>query len=477
MLTLSELLSEIDADKPPQKIAAEYPWASISPLEREELFNYAERYGRQAQNLIRFIIYSTSGFPTPYKWEQMRATSLAIRHLDWDEERMLIAVQWIEDTLRGIKSSFSESSPPEDQNRYQRFSAEALVLRGRVYLEHEKINEAQFYLERGLEKLQRLGVQESVEAVEEIISKVKNLRSNEIRLLPLEEYEAERLRMDKILDNLQLQIRQTQKDLNVGKRSVEADRSEHKLLSGQISQMKGEKEVLTRDVVSLESCKKDLSQQIDDLQEKAEHARADVSQYEPASQQLAEVREKLEQEQETLHATYLGLETTQQEIQALLTEINQKKTEKEGLAEKIKKMQDKAGTITNDLKNLEQEQQKAQTTLNFLLALRKNTTAPLWVEVVRLALRQGQIDDLLLQAIERLQTEFHTMDDALLAEILLRTPYVKNEDLDKLISESQHWMALLRKAQLLKEQDFNGACNLIVEAWSQFLTQSQPDSN
>ncbi len=113
--------------------------------------------------------------------------------------------------------------------------------------------------------------------------------------------------------------------------------------------------------------------------------------------------------------------------------------------------------------------------LHFLVALPQAAMAPLWVEVVRLALKQGEIDELARQALERLAPHFPQDAVPLLAEVAARSPEPFSVDVEKFQANATHWMALIAQARELEEQDLGAAARILVKAWDTFLASNEGD--
>lgn len=99
-------------------------------------------------------------------------------------------------------------------------------------------------------------------------------------------------------------------------------------------------------------------------------------------------------------------------------------------------------------------------------------TAPLWVEVVRLVLEQGEIDDLTQQALERLMIPFPQEAVPLWAEIAARSPSLSAVDVERFQAAQTHWTAIAR-ARRLRKSDVRAAAQALVKAWDGFFASME----
>lgn len=181
---------------------------------------------------------------------------------------------------------------------------------------------------------------------------------------------------------------------------------------------------------------------------------------------LVALREETAQQQE--QKTALELETSktqreyenlQRELTAIRPEIQSQNVELANIKETVAQEARVLGEIRTQIHNHE-------TALRFLEVLPRAAMSPLWVEVVRMALRQGEIDDLLRQAVERLS--IHFSDDAapLMAEIAARSSSPFTFDISTPRADAiTQWLAAIAKARALKTKDIGVAAQVLVEAW------------
>lgn len=107
--------------------------------------------------------------------------------------------------------------------------------------------------------------------------------------------------------------------------------------------------------------------------------------------------------------------------------------------------------------------------LHFLMALSRAATAPLWVEVVRVALDQGEIDDFTRQALERLALVCPAEALPLLAEIAARAPEPFRLAPGVFEGALENWMAGIAQARVLMPTDLQAAARCLVDSWTTFF--------
>jgi hypothetical protein len=91
--------------------------------------------------------------------------------------------------------------------------------------------------------------------------------------------------------------------------------------------------------------------------------------------------------------------------------------------------------------------------LQFLVILPQVAMAPVWIEVVRLALDKGQIDSLTIQALERLALSCPKEALPLLAEIGARCPDPFKVDTSQIQSAIANWFGLIAESRSLQKKD------------------------
>lgn len=190
--------------------------------------------------------------------------------------------------------------------------------------------------------------------------------------------------------------------------------------------------------------------------------------------------DQLKQEQAVIEEQLKGLrkqvEQANEEINRLngeRTELEQKKQTLEASVQGKERVFEAAKKIITDqeqvmAKNLGLVKQ-AESALHFLLTLQKSAMAPMWVEVVRFALRNNRMDDFSCRAVERLAVDCPQEALPLLAEIAARAP----QPFAVAVEESQlalsRWFALIADARQMQSKDLTGAAQKLVEAWDIFF--------
>lgn len=193
--------------------------------------------------------------------------------------------------------------------------------------------------------------------------------------------------------------------------------------------------------------------------------------------------ERLESERLRLQSELKRLETLRQEQEqishSLQAEAQQHKLEKDQLVQQIdqwRRVVEAGEARDRDLKQRAQDLNSQlfdqDAGLKFLVTLPRVAMAPLWVEVLRLALQQGEMDDLSRQALERLSIPFPQEALPILAEVAARWPEPYDVDPDKFRQTTSHWMALMAKARQLKEKNTVAAAQVMVEAWDAFFASA-----
>jgi hypothetical protein len=122
------------------------------------------------------------------------------------------------------------------------------------------------------------------------------------------------------------------------------------------------------------------------------------------------------------------------------------------------------------LVELQRQFAEAKVSLEFLLTLSQANTAPLWVEVLKLALEQGEIDELAVQALERLAVNTSTDVLPVIVEIAARLPEPFALNADSVEETGAKWLALIAEAKSAwHQEDVERATSLMVDAWDTFL--------
>lgn len=183
---------------------------------------------------------------------------------------------------------------------------------------------------------------------------------------------------------------------------------------------------------------------------------------------LSKLRADVEAERQRLSDFQATLEKAQAERDSLTQEIEDKIARLQTLNPEYERSLARVEELVKHVRRL-------KSALYFLTALPRAAMAPLWVEVVRLALDQGEIDELTRQALERLALDLPEDAVPLLAEIAARSPEPFAVDAKEFQSKTTRGLALMAKARQLKEkqQDLSAAAEVLVEAWDMLLASGE----
>ncbi len=168
---------------------------------------------------------------------------------------------------------------------------------------------------------------------------------------------------------------------------------------------------------------------------------------------------------------------TQAEILKRQNELEQLMQQKETLEQEVKCLCEQIDQIKDQIQEQQQRLQKLnkliaeyQPVAGFLQHASKLTEAPLWVEIIRLANQQGEIDDLTLMALERLANAFPQQGLSLLQETLARG--IQSDVADGYYSLVQKYAPFLEGLARLPElihENPKLAASHICEVWEHFI--------
>jgi len=171
---------------------------------------------------------------------------------------------------------------------------------------------------------------------------------------------------------------------------------------------------------------------------------------------------QLKRELDKLKNEYLEMQKNIQRLQHQKSELQQSRDELRKAIEAYRNQKEQLG-------QLQEKINQHQAGLYFLTLLPQAAMAPLWVEVVRLALEQGEIDAFTEQALERLAPKFSEQAIPLLAEMAARAPEPFTTSQESYQASTSHWMAQIAQARRLKAQNNKKAASLLVEAWDTYF--------
>lgn len=139
------------------------------------------------------------------------------------------------------------------------------------------------------------------------------------------------------------------------------------------------------------------------------------------------------------------------------------------LSDELDRHQEDLRRMSREMRNKEKQTSALESALHFLMVLPQVAMAPLWLEVVRLALDKGEIDAFTVQALERLAVSCADEALPLIAEIAARCPEPFTVDTGQFVSSLSRWFALIAEARTLQPSDEMAAAQKMVEAWDTFL--------
>jgi len=225
MSAFEDILSRVDAGEQGLKIALYYPWISLSLEDRERLFAEAEKRGYEGEPLIQVLYYLVIINQAENKWDGIRVASLSFRFSPSDENRKRQILGWIDKSLEELRQRWLKDKPDEIL-RYRRYVAETSVLKAIYYLEVDKIDEALKNYREALAQFKECGSKEQIIKLSEIIQHWQTIQKNQNQMLPIEQFESERLRLNKEIADLEIRKKQLQiEEERINKNFVELQKS------------------------------------------------------------------------------------------------------------------------------------------------------------------------------------------------------------------------------------------------------------
>jgi hypothetical protein len=379
-----QIVHLLDRQVPSKQVAGKYSWASLSPQDRECLWEEAERQSTDPEGspALLYTIYRMVANKHP--WDELRALALILQLPDAvvpppKKQDGLKRVSRVLDQLRETLSGRDRTGI----QRFRRYKADSCVLRAHLQIGLNKIPHAIQSCQEALTIYQEDGLEERASRIRQEIARLKALGERGHHLLPLDRLTSEQLRIQ---------------------------------------------EELTRIGIDLKT------------------------------------------QQQLLSDFKANCEEAKRSRDSLLQEIHDKEAQLQRLNQECVKQQTLGQRLGEDI-------EKKQSALHFLVALPQAAMAPLWVEVVRLALDQGEIDELTRQALERLALDLPEGAVPLLAEIAARSPEPFTVDAEGFQSKVTRGLALMADARQLKEkqQDLSAAAEVLVEAWDTLLASREAE--
>jgi len=175
--------------------------------------------------------------------------------------------------------------------------------------------------------------------------------------------------------------------------------------------------------------------------------------------------ERLELLEEVRNQTGL-LEQLTKEYKSLQT-----KTEEGGRA--ISQIKSDFTVANKKLKSIQEKIKENESAAQFLVALPQLTMSPLWVEVVRLALDKGEMDEFTKKCLEVLRVSYPKDTVPLLMEIAVRAPTSIPISIEAAQFGLEKFSALMKEAHSLETTDELHAAKKMVEAWDVFYSISR----
>lgn len=192
------------------------------------------------------------------------------------------------------------------------------------------------------------------------------------------------------------------------------------------------------------------------LLDEREALKNEISQFTQKRDVLRDEVNRLQNEIELAAARLNQLETSSQEINLRVKQAEQEEA----------RLAACCSAIQARIKDLHHQADTAEAGLRFLLSLQRAASAPLWVEVVRLALQQGEWDELTVRALERLYLSYPEEAGPLLAEIVARSA---DASIDESIYSALDGFALIAKASLEPDTNLEFKARCLLDGWNQIL--------
>jgi hypothetical protein len=205
-----------------------------------------------------------------------------------------------------------------------------------------------------------------------------------------------------------------------------------------------------------------VQQEVEQLKERKEQRNKPLP-----IEMLISQRGQLEAGIAQLGAQFTHIKSQTQSAQKCLTELEQKlKSEQEDWQAKQIELE----KIKAEIELLRRKYPSTRAILEFMIALPQVANAPLWVEVLFLALKQGEMDDLSKQALERLAISHPQEAIPLLAEIAARAPEPFKIEKQQAQTGITQWFLLIAQArQEMQAEKHLKAAETLVKAWETFF--------
>jgi hypothetical protein len=183
----------------------------------------------------------------------------------------------------------------------------------------------------------------------------------------------------------------------------------------------------------------------------------------------AELMAKSEAVRERLRAESAKLEETTHRSEELSAENANLMTQARKMRSELDRVQAEVHRSNGDVQDLASRIRSHEAALHFLMVLPRAASGPLWAEVVRVALDQGEIDSFTQQALERLVISCPEEALPVLAEVAARAPEPFRWTEREFRDAATGWMIAAAEANALKQKgDFAAAAQRLLDMWAAF---------
>lgn len=417
MSITNEILDALEAGISDPIIFEKYPWVSLPVIDRENILNYVQEGSPQSKNLLRLAARMALSVPGCDRWEEARILSLGILHMGWSNSKKAIALDHLKQVIDNLERDFANVSQ-ELYAKCIRYKAGYWEANAQYCIDMDHLTDAISCFRQALSLFHQSGERKSEQRIRQQLKIYEDIEHAGRSLVSSDEIDNQRARAQKELIDL----------------------------ANQCTQKAGELEQLNKSLQDLDSR----------LENQFAALRADRAQVEQ------DIRQMRDRQQHDLHKSLLEFKALQEQAR------QEMELEKQRHKARIIDLEREAADVQTQIKN-------SGTAFQFLAMLSEHTSAPLWIEVVKLAVEQGEIDDLTLQALQRLSCRFPEVAGDLNAEVIARLADVLPEDIPAVGNPIYSWMQKLNQANLLFGHDQMAAAKLTVDAWQTFFGLASDD--
>ena len=363
-------------------------------------------------------------------------------------------MRWIGTTLLELEKSLVEIKA-EDKLKYHRYKAEFSVLKALYYLEVDKIQDALDSYRDALTQYKECGPKEQIVKITEQIQRWKTIQDSQ---------ESARLRLQQELASLTIrEKKQKAEEERLNKLNIDAQKRIDDLTIRSLQLKNDETRFLNRQT--------ELKTDIAEKEAKNKHLQEILQPLDQKRRELDDITGKLHEVEKSLNLLESERTSLVQTVQKLAKskEDLEQQTQQQGVLNS--RLSDENTSKQNFIDQLEIKINRQKLIVDFFSQLQSAATAPLWIEVLKLAIKQGTMDELTKSAAQRLLLTFPEQNEteAILMEIIARTPDKNALEVDAFLSRSRHWMAKIAQAERIKDKDPKKAAQLLIEAWETFL--------